>query len=279
MCRALVVRCGILALAMLAPGFAPSAQTVSSTAGAIVPFVGMSGSKPSGKFDASDVALYATAFLGPAGSPIGLPDSQQARSHYATLHLVFSAAALPKLDMSGAGVVGNLRRLNGHVSVTPLDSAKRPVGDLAALEVLATFPDEMLMPSSEDSSTSSAVKAAFGAIARTAQQQVPLGSTAGKRIVPAVVSFSHLFHRRSAPKQVGYVSDHSAFGWMWYMHEDYLIEGTHRASAALEVAPSVRYLKVTLRVIGDWRSHGAWQREMELVLDLGAGEEPVAKLP
>jgi hypothetical protein len=61
---------------------------------------------------------------------------------------------------------------------------------------------------------------------------------------------------------------------MWYEHADDVIEGTHRASAALEVAPNVRYLSVRMRVVADWRSHGAWQRDMEVVLDLGRAISP-----
>jgi hypothetical protein len=154
----------------------------------------------------------------------------------------------------------------------PLDSARQPIADLAALEVLAIVPDAMLTaPPPVDSTTTSAGSAAIGAATRTLLPEITTAAALGKRVGPMVASFSHLFHRPSARTQIAYMSDPREFGWMWYEHEKEVIEGTHRTTAALEVGPSVRYLDIRIRLIGDWRSHGLWQREVNIVLDLGSG--------
>ena len=266
----------LAALGAVAPATAAS-QAVKIEAGRIMPFEGI-GVVPKGAAGtnpakgANGVTLYAAAFLGPPGAIGDLPAGAQVHFHYATVHLLFSAAALPTVQGSEVKALGNLAKLNGHVQIVPLDSEKKPIEDHAALQVLAILPDSMAtaVPSTDSTSTS-VTGAAFGAATRTFVPQLEAGLAVGKRVGPVVAKFSHLFHRPSAHTQIAYMSDIREFGWMWYEHDSAHIEGTHRTSAALEVAPSVRYLELHLRVVGDWRSHGAWQREVTIVLDMGSG--------
>ena len=267
----------MLAIAPLV-GLAPaSAQVVRINAGRIVPFEGFSvAPKPVDTAAArvkgsNTIALYGTAFLGAPGTIGDLPPGEKLAFRYVTLHLLFSAAALPQPHGTEIKAGGNLQRLNGHVAVVPLDSLKQPLNDLASLAVLATFPDTILMAMSpnSDTGTTNASRAAFGAATRTFLPELQAGEMAEKRAASMIANFKQLFHRPSARVQVAYISELREFGWMWYEHADDVIEGTHRASAALEVAPNVRYLVVRMRVVADWRSHGAWERDTEVVLDVG----------
>jgi hypothetical protein len=272
----------VLGLATLPGVAAPArAQAVKINQGRILPFEGV-GVVPKSAGDAgpikgaNTIALYSSAFLGSPGAIGDLPPGERVSFHYATLHLLFSAAALPGPRGSEVKASGNLQRLNGHVNIVPLDSMMQPITDLAALAVLATFPDTILLASAPNPDTGSTKvsQAAFGAATSTLLPELEAGVAAKRRVGTMIASFKQLFHHPSARIQVAYVSELREFGWMWYEHADDVIEGTHRASAALEVAPNVRYLSVRMRVVADWRSHGAWQRDMEVVLDLGRAISP-----
>jgi hypothetical protein len=270
-----------------AAGFAMPAgsQTVKMTAGRIVPFEGV-GVTPreaaaTQAKGAGSITMYATAFLGEPGEVDGGLGGRVA-FHYATLHLLFSAAALPQAKGGVEPIPSdNLQHVNGHVSIVPLDSAMRPIDDQSAVLVLGTFPDSILLAAAQtpDSGSTQISRAAFGAAVKTYVPALEAGELATKRLGKMLVSFKDLFHRPSARVQVAYVSELREFGWMWHQHQEARIEGTHRTSAALEVAPNVRYLSVKLRVIASWRSHGAWQRDMDLVLELPKPMPPIGDTP
>lgn len=249
-----------------------NAQAVKITAGNIVPFEGIGTTPRNRNAEAArHVTLYGTAFLGDPGEVEGLAAGQQHRFHYAAIHLMFSAAALP-LPSAKLAVAGNLQHLNAHVTVVPQDSNGNPIADLSALEVLAILPDSVLAVARTD--TTHAADAAFAAVTRNLLPQLQAGVALGRRVGPMMASFSQIFHRASAKTQVAYISEHREFGWMWYEHGQTHIEGTHRATAMLEISSAVRFVAVRIRMIGDWKSHGAWQRDLEVVLDLGAGAAP-----
>jgi hypothetical protein len=261
---------GSLLAALIVAAGDSSAQAVKITSGQIVPFEGVGvATKNVQAKGAGSITLYATAFLGEPAE-IGEVQPGHVAFHYSTLHLLFSAAALP-MARSGESIASdNLQNVNGHVTIVPLDSAMQPIDDQSAVLVLGTFPDSILVanPATPDSGSTQVSKAAFGAAVRTFVPALEAGELATKRLGKMLVSFKDLFHRPSARVQVAYVSELREFGWMWHEHQGARIEGTHRTSAALEVAPNVRYLQVKMRVIGSWRSHGAWQRDMELILEL-----------
>lgn len=265
-----------LLLAAASLGLAPPAahaQAVKITAGRIVPFEGIGApskdANASRARGANDIAMYATAYLGTPGD-VGAMDPGHVAFHYATLHLLFSAAALPQARGPEVIPSGNLQNVNGHVTVVPLDSTMTPIEDQTAILVLGTFPDSILLASAAnpDSGSTRVGSAAFGAVAKTLVPELEAGEIVRKRLGKMIVSFKDLFHRPSARVQVAYVSELREFGWMWHEHQGAMIEGTHRTSAALEVAPNVRFLRVQMRVIATWRSHGAWQRDMDLVLEM-----------
>ena len=249
------------------------AQAVKITTGRIVPFEGIGAASreanASRATGANDIAMYATAYLGTPGE-VGAGDPAHVSFHYTTLHLLFSAAALPQARGPEVIPSGNLQNVNGHVTVVPMDSMMQPIEDLTAVLVLGTFPDSILLTSAAvpDSGSTHVGSAAFGAVAKTLVPELEAGEIVRKRLGKMIVSFKDLFHRPSARIQVAYVSELREFGWMWHEHQGAVIEGTHRTSAALEVAPNVRFLRVQMRVIATWRSHGAWQRDMELVLEM-----------
>ena len=261
-----------LALAFIGIVTMPAdAQSVKITAGRIVPFEGIGATtKDAARAKgANDIAMYATAYMGTPGD-VGGMDPGHVLFHYATLHLLFSAAALPQARGPEMIPSGNLQNVNGHVTIVPLDSTMKPIDDQNAVQVLGTFPDSILLASaaSPDSGSTRVGSAAFGAVAKTLVPELEAGEIVRKRMGKMIVSFKDLFHRPSARVQVAYVSELREFGWMWHEHQGAMIEGTHRTSAALEVAPNVRFLMIQMRVIATWRSHGAWQRDMELILEL-----------
>lgn len=276
--------CSLASIALLPMlSTAAGAQAVRITATPIEPFE-FTGAQQQGRRerdrdqrerDQVDVSrflsLYATAFLGTPGTVEGLAPDAKRGVHYPTVHLVLSAAARPRPRGGEVAVARGLHRLNAHVRVEPQDSASRPIDAMYALEVLAISPDSIgQMARATD--TTKVVGAAFKAVTRILMPEVPaIVSGQGKRLGPMIAKFGEVFHRPSAPTQVAYLSDHREFGWVWYQHPELSIEGTHRASAIFEAAPSVRYLRVEILLVADWERHGAWQRRFEIVLDMGAG--------
>lgn len=214
------------------------------------------------------MSLYGAAFLGEPGQVEGL--SQAVRVHFPTVHLLFSAATLPTPKGRIVTLHRNLRRLNAQVRITPLDSGQAELTSLAALEVLGIYPDSFIA-AQHTLDTTEVQGAAFKAVSRGLMPTLAAGKVVGRRVGPVVARFGGIFHRRRGPTQVPYVSDHREFGWVWYESPESVIEGTHHAAATLEVRPEVRYLLVQIHIIAEWRSHGAWQRDVEIVLDLGAG--------
>ena len=254
-----------------------AAQVIRVKEGPIVP-VALPG-RPLRRADdpqqsSASVALYASAFLGEPGQVEGLPPN--AGTHFPTVHLLFSAAALPRGGgYEEVGVLRNLRQFNAHVRIMPLDSAQREVTDLLALEILGTFPDSFLL-AQHIVDTSNVQGAAFKAVTRGLLPALDAGRMLGARVGPMVARFAGVFHHPRSAMMVPYISDAHEFGWVWHETPDQLIEGTHRAAATLEVVPQVRYLEVRIQLTADWRSHGAWQRELEIVIDLGPGQPSAA---
>jgi hypothetical protein len=265
----------VILLVALASIAAPAAraQGVSTVLGPLVPY------SDDGKLlkdakraaDTSGVALYAAAFLGPVANVPGVaPDAQQGVL-YESVNFLVSASTLPTLGGADYDVVGNLRRLQTHVTITPLDANQRPLAGGSDLEVLATFPDTVLLNQPTGDSTSThAGAAAFGAVTRSVLPELAAGEALGRKAGPAIANFLHLYHRPSAQLQVGYVSNQREFGWLWYGRDQQVIDGMHHTSVALEVGPATRFVRVHMRLTAQWRSHGTWTRDIDTVLELPA---------
>jgi hypothetical protein len=216
------------------------------------------------------IALYAAPYLGTPGTMVDSTGVDTARVHLPAVHFVFSAAA--RLQPSGGEVrTGRtLKRLNAHVRIEALDSDSQVISNLGALEILDLQPNtHEYTKAAQDTTTMRG--AAVTAVTRTLVKDV-LGMTAAGRFGPVVGRFAKIFHHPTAPTQVSYVSDRNEFGWTWYEHSDTTtLEGLHRAAVLLETHPRVRFLLVQIQLITDWGHHGAWRREFESVIDLGAG--------
>lgn len=250
-----------------------AAQAISTTTGPLTPYAsdGKIVVDPKRSADSSGVALYAAALLGPIATVPGItPDAQQGFL-YESVNFLFSASTLPVIGGPDYTVLGNLRRLQAHVTLTPLDAQQRPLAKASELEVLATLPDTVLLSQSpSDSSASGAAGAAFGAVTRSLMPALEAGAAIGRRAGPTIANFLHLYHRPSAALQVGYVSSARAFGWLWYGRDQDVIDGMHHTSAALEVGPNTRYVRVQMRLTAQWRSHGTWTRDIDTILQLPA---------
>jgi hypothetical protein len=42
----------------------------------------------------------------------------------------------------------------------------------------------------------------------------------------------------------------------------------HHTSAAFESGPATRFVRVQMRLTAEWRSHGAWVRDVDMILQL-----------
>ncbi|MHB8837529.1 MAG: hypothetical protein ACYC7F_01095 [Gemmatimonadaceae bacterium] len=239
---------------------------MSVTISPLVPF----GSKPDRTADTSAVALYGMAFLGPPGTVQGVDLQSRQGCYFASINLLFSASALPTANGKDYDVMGNLQRLHAHVTLTPLDSLQRPLAARSALEVLAALPDTMLVAAAPlDSASSHVGVAALNALTRFLVPGVAAGEDTGRRVGPALATFLQLYHRPSGRLQVGYISSPREFGWVWYGRDQVIVEGVHHASAALELGPAARFVRVHITLSSEWRSHGAWQRDVNVVRSTG----------
>lgn len=261
---------GALAL-VLAVERPAQAQAVRVDASGILPYPAKQGGDRAP--GAPNVVLFGTAFLGAVGEVDGVPADVRRDFHYASVHLLFSAAALPTGRQTDRSIVGDLQRLNARVTLTPLDSAQRPIENGAALQLLATVPDSMIVASRRppgDSGSVHAETAALSVVTRMLLPELQAGVGILKRVGPALASFTNLYHRPTARLQIGYISDLSAFGWLWHAQETEVIEGTHRTSAVIEINGAVHYVRVQIHLIGEWQSRGAWQRDFDVVLRVSA---------
>lgn len=267
-----VISAILLSTALMGAPDAARAQAVRVTISPLVPYGDAASGKGARGADSSAVALYAMAFLGSVGTVQGVDLEDRQGFHFASVNLLFSAGALPRPDAKEYNVVGNLHRLHARITLIPLDSLRRPLTDRAALEVLAALPDTMLVAAPVgDSSSSRTGVAAMHALTRSMLPALAAGEAAGRRVGPVLASFLQLHHRPSAALQVGYMSDPRTFGWVWYGKEPLIIEGTHHASAAVELGPAARYIQVRITLTGEWRSHHAsWQRDVDVILSTTA---------
>lgn len=264
------VTAALAASALVSVPATATAQAVNVTISPLALF----GAKSDRGVDSSAVALYAMAFLGSPGTVQGVNVESRQGYYFASVDLLFSASALPTMSGKDYDVRSNLQRLHAHVTLTPLDSLKRPLTARSALELLAALPDTMLVAvAPSDSSTSHVGRAALNALSRSLVPGLEAGEEAGRKVGPALASFLQLYHRPSGRLQVGYISGPREFGWVWYGKDDVIIDGVHHASAALELGPTARYVQVHITLTSEWRSHGGWQRDVDVVLST-AGAPP-----
>ena len=56
------------------------------------------------------------------------------------------------------------------------------------------------------------------------------------------------------------------FGWIWREAESAPIEGIHKCMVLLRAHREVKYLKVKVEVITDWKSFGAWVKRYQYLI-------------
>lgn len=257
------------------------AQVVGYKAGSIVPYPSPESNNDFrkhtrwGRDPSSMLSLYAGVFRGASGTIDSLtidPSVQSLSVQFPTLHFVISAASRIQSEVGEAELGNHLRRLNAHVQLTPLDSARNPIADASAIEVLGVQPNSIAgAPPSEVASDSAAVKqqGKVNVLSLATRVFAPgmLGFL-GPRVASVATHFHNSGLRLTAPTQVSYLSASTEFGWTWYEHDAQSIEGIHRTAALLQLSPAVRYVNVHIELITDWKYHGTWMKPFDVVVDV-----------
>ena len=220
------------------------------------------------------LALYAGVFRGSPGQLDSLSVDTVTQAfpvHFPTLHFIVSAASRVQSEMGEQRVGTHLRRLNAHVRLTPLDSMRQPIIDGGAVEVLEIQPNSIQPAIVAPADTASATGPHKPTVLSVLTRAYAPGAleALGARATAVAAHFRHSGLALTAPTQVSYLSGATEFGWTWYEHPDKTIEGIHRSAALLQAAPEVRYVKVQIDLITDWRYHGTWMKPFEAIVDLG----------
>jgi hypothetical protein len=262
-------------LACMVPGNRLHAQVVEYKAGQMTAYPNVEANSEFlkkvrwGVNPASMLSLYVGVFRGAPGVLDSLSIDTLAQSfpvRFPTLDFVVSAAARIQSELGESAVSTHLRRLNAHVRLTPLDSLKRPIQNESALEVLGIQPNNI--QSAPQDSTLAKGKAGMVSILTRAYLPGVLGAL-GARATSVAANFHNSGLALSAPTQVSYLSASTEFGWTWYEHPHGSIEGIHRTAALLQVSPEVRFVRVQIALITDWKYHGNWQKPFDAVVDVG----------
>jgi hypothetical protein len=214
-------------------------------------------------------------FRGAAGvlDSVAVDGGAQAISvQFPTLYFVISAASRLQSEMGEQQVGTHLRRLNAHVRLTPLDSARQPLTDGSALEVLNIKPNSIDEAPPDTAAAKAVPRATLASVVSRLYAPAMLASL-GARATAAAASFHNSGLAITAPTQVSYLSASTEFGWTWYEHPQHSIEGIHRTGVLLQASPQVRYVRVQIDLITDWKYHGTWMKPFDAIVDVG---RPVA---
>jgi hypothetical protein len=257
-------------------GFAPDlrGQVIESTSGPLVAYIhGPDSARDAKRLSAKPprvLSLYAAPYLGVPGSIAGADSFARATGyHFPVMHFMISAASRVQSASAEAKLGSNLRQLNAHIRVDPLDSIRRPIGNRVALEILEIQPNTVsFTAATRDTTTASG--AVIHALSRV-YVPIALGNLAQRRLTDLVTHFRGAYRPPDTPTQVSYISAAGEFGWTWYEHAHASIEGLHGTAALLQAAPGVRYVKVSIDVIAEWLHHGSWRQEFTFLIDIGAG--------
>jgi hypothetical protein len=188
---------------------------------------------------------------------------------FATLKLVMSVA--PSIyasdqDISGgqaSRVMGALRHLTAHVTVGPVDQDGHAVeikpNGAITLSTLEISPSE---PAFADHTTNRASE-----VSTAVDQAIPIVGPI-KPATTAITAFRSAYHRTPPATQVAYMTGSNAFGWRWYESPGAFIEGLHHGTVLLQIAESIKSVKISVELVADWRAFGAWARTFEFTYTL-----------
>jgi hypothetical protein len=282
MTRALTFLIGVCGGALAAAAARPAAaQVLEYKAGTIVAYPHAEANNEFlkkarwGRDPSAMLSLYAGVYRGAAGTLDSLtidPSVQALQVNFPTLHFVISAASRIQSEIGESQLGNHLRRLNAHVQLTPLDSARRPITDASALEVIGVQPNSIEAVPPADTTPVDGRMARVMLASRVIAPSV-LGFL-GPRAAAVATHFHNSGLRLTAPTQVSYLSASSEFGWTWYEHAKQSIEGIHRTAALLQLSPNVRYVQAHIELITDWKYHGTWMKPFDVVVDVS---RPVAR--
>ncbi|MEN8152772.1 MAG: hypothetical protein ABFR75_02020 [Acidobacteriota bacterium] len=217
-------------------------------------------------------STYLLVHLGPSGTLEGLSASELARTglqkelKFPTLNFTISAASklLIKSVASGGKIkkkarsFTELRQLGMSIKVTGLNKSKvelqrvskKKFGD-DPITALSIFPSDT---SYGQSKTPGIAQRAADKVDALAQHLGPIGGIAGS--VTAV--FRTLFPAKDHINQIAYMDSVNEFGWIWRESEGSPIEGIHKCMVLLRAHKEVKFLKVRVKIVTDWKRFGAW---------------------
>ena len=151
-----------------------------------------------------------------------------------------------------------LRQLALKVNIVGCDRNKNPIKKLRKnrfgsdpVIALSTYPSDTVIGTSKSPGK---VQRTADRVDAVAQHLGPLGSIATS--VTAV--FRTFFPGKDHISQIAYMDSETDFGWIWREAEGAPIEGIHRCMVLLRAHREVKYLKVKVEVITDWKKFGAW---------------------
>ncbi len=217
-------------------------------------------------------STYLLVHLGPSGTLEGISATELARTglqkelKFPTLNFTISAAS--KLLISTVSTGGSfkkkarsfteLRQLGMSIKVTGLNKnkvelqrvSKSRFGDDPII-ALSIFPSDTSYGQSKKPGIAQRTADKVDAMA---QHLGPIGGIAGS--VTAV--FRTLFPAKDHINQIAYMDSVNEFGWIWRESEGSPIEGIHKCMVMLRAHKGVKFLKVRVKIVTDWKRFGAW---------------------
>ncbi len=217
-------------------------------------------------------SVYMLVHPGPNGRIDNMSASDLARTglqkelRFPSLYFTLSAASriLIKKSVKGGQFINKafsltgLRQLALKVSIIGCDSNKKPIKKLRVNKfgsdpviALSTYPSDTVIGMSKSPAK---IQRTADRVDALSQHLGPLGSIATS--VTAV--FRTFFPAKDHISQIAYMDSETDFGWIWREAEGAPIEGIHRCMVLLRAHREVKYLKVKVEVITDWKKFGAW---------------------
>ncbi len=166
-----------------------------------------------------------------------------------------------------------LRQMSLRVKVEGLDKERRIIKRLSQskfgddpVTTLSIFPSEVRYGQSKQQG---AVQKASDKVDAVAQHLGPIGGIAHS--VTAI--FRTFFPAKDHISQIAYMDSINEFGWIWRLAEGSPIEGIHNCMALFRTHKEVKFLRVKVQVITDWRRFGAWSKSYNYIIPVKGNNE------
>lgn len=164
-----------------------------------------------------------------------------------------------------------LKQLGVNVKIAALDKDKKVMGEVPdgrfAVEfgpdpvvALTTFPSDSVYV--QQSSTAAKIAEGVGGMSSF------MGPVGG--LATGICSvFRAFFPVKDVPTQVAFQSSFTEFGWIWRDFQGGGIEGVHKCLVLLRAHTSVKYIRVEMEMVTDWKRFGGWLRKIDYVIPVG----------